>query len=132
VDGSRDALPEIGGDRNIKLLTQALLKSLPALYSQENNSDPRVVCKFFTPDAGWTWYAIEGSPVDANGYYDTDKEKVDFVFFGLVSGLEVELGYFSLSELTSIRGRLGLPVERDRYFEPTRLSAIKLLCGYHR
>ena len=89
-----------------------------------------VVCKFFTPDAGWTWYAIEGSPVDTNGYYDTDKPKVDFVFFGLVSGAEVELGYFSLSELKSIRGRLRLPVERDLYFEPTRLSAIKLLCGY--
>jgi Protein of unknown function (DUF2958) len=116
----------------MKLLTKALLEKLPALYSQENNPDPMVVCKFFTPDAGWTWYAIEGSPVDANGYYDTDKEKVDFLFFGLVSGIEVELGYFSLSELTSIRGKFGLPVERDRYFEPTRLSAIKTLCRYTR
>jgi hypothetical protein len=111
-------------------LTKALLKTLPALYSQENTPDPMVVCKFFTPDAGWTWYAIEGSPVDANGYYDTDKPKADFLFFGLVSGIEAELGYFSLSELQGIRGRLGLPVERDLYFEPTRLSEIKLLCGY--
>ena len=65
------------------------------MYSQEDTPDPMVVVKFFTPDAGWTWYAIEGSPVDEDGYYDTDKEKVDFLFFGLVSGLEVELGYFS-------------------------------------
>jgi hypothetical protein len=115
----------------LKLLTKNLLKKLPVLYSQEDNADPMVVCKFFTPDAGWTWYAIEGSPVDENGYYDTDKEKVDFVFFGLVAGLEVELGYFSLSELTSIRGKYGLPVERDLYFEPTRLSAIKTLCKYN-
>jgi hypothetical protein len=113
-------------------LTKNLLQTLPALYSQEDNPDPMVVCKFFTPDAGWTWYAIEGSPVDEHGYYDTDKEKVDFVFFGLVSGLEAELGYFSLSELNSIRGNLGLPVERDRYFQPTRLSAIKTLCKYNR
>jgi hypothetical protein len=113
-------------------LTQALRTSLPALYSQENTPDPRVVCKFFTPDAGWTWYVIEGSPVDANGYYDTDKPKVDFLFFGLVSGAEVELGYFSLSELKSIRGPFGLPVERDEYFEPTRLSEVKKLCGYNR
>jgi hypothetical protein len=120
------------GERYIKLLTKNLLQTLPALYSQEDNPDPMVVVKLFTPDAGWTWYAIEGSPVDEQGYYDTDKEKVDFVFFGLVSGLEVELGYFSLSELTSIRGKLGLPVERDRYFQPTRLSAIKTLCGYTR
>jgi Protein of unknown function (DUF2958) len=108
-----------------------VLSTLPALYSQEENPDPMVVCKFFTPDAGWTWYVIEGSPVDADGYYDTDKAKVDFVFFGLVSGVEVELGYFSLSELQSIRGRLGLPVERDLYFAPTRLSEVKTLCGYH-
>src|SRR2546421_3615307 len=57
---------------DIKLLTKALLKTLPALYSQEDSPDPMVVLKLFTPDAGWTWYAIEGSPVDANGYYDTD------------------------------------------------------------
>ncbi len=113
-------------------MTKDLAKALPALYSQENNPDPLVVCKFFTPDAGWTWYAIEGSPVDADGFYDTDKPKVDFVFFGLVSGIEVELGYFSLSELTSIRGRLGWPVERDLYFTPTRLSEVKTLCGYTR
>jgi hypothetical protein len=112
-------------------LTKDLIKTLPPLYSQEDNPDPMVVVKLFTPDAGWTWYAIEGSPVDESGYYDTKKEKVDFLFFGLVSGIEVELGYFSLSELTSIRGAFGLPVERDLYFAPTRLSEVKKLCGYH-
>ena len=106
-----------------------MLKKLPALYSQEDNPDPMVVVKFFTSDADWTWYAIEGSPVDADGYYDTEKEKVDFLFFGLVSGTAVELGYFSLSELTSIRGKFGLHVERDLSFEPTRLSEVKTLCG---
>ena len=113
-------------------MTKDLLKTLPALYSQENNPDPLVVCKFFTPDAGWTWYAIEVSPVDVDGFYDTDKPKVDFLFFGLVSGVDVELGYFALSELQSIRGKFGLPVERDRFFAPTRLSEVKTLCGYAR
>ena len=113
----------------MKGATKDLVKSLPALYSQEDNPDPVVVCKFFTPDAGWTWYAIEGSPVDEDGFYDTDKPKVDFLFFGLVSGIEVELGYFLLSELKSIRGKFGLPVERDLFFEPTRLSEVKTLCG---
>ena len=112
-------------------MTKDLVKRLPALYSQEDTPDPMVVCKFFTPDADWTWYAIEGSPVDEDGYYDTDKEKVDFLFFGLVSGLEVELGYFSLAELESVRGPFGLHIERDLYFEPTRLSEVKKLCGYH-
>src|SRR5437667_803097 len=85
--------------RAIKLLTKELRKKLPPLYSQENNPDPQVICKFFRPDAQCTWYAYEGSPVDKNGYFDTDKEKVDFLFFGLVIGFETELGYFSLSEL---------------------------------
>ena len=35
-----------------------------------------------------------------------------------------ELGYVSLSELESVRGRLGLPVERDLGFEADKtLSA---------
>ena len=109
-------------------MTKELEKALPALYSQEKTPDPLVVAKFFTPDAAWTWFAIEGSPVDEDGFYDTDKEKVDFVFFGLVSGIEVELGYFSLTELQSVRGKFGLPVERDRSFQPTRLSEVKKLC----
>jgi hypothetical protein len=30
---------------------------------------------------------------------------------------EPELGCVSLSELATVRGKLGLPVERDRHFE---------------
>jgi len=51
----------------MKLLTKELLKKLPPLSSQENEEDPMVMCKFFTPDAHWTWYALEGSPVDQYG-----------------------------------------------------------------
>ncbi len=36
-----------------------------------------------------------------------------------------ELGYFSLHELKTVRGKLGLPVERDLWFKPTKLSDIK-------
>ena len=35
-----------------------------------------------------------------------------------------ELGYFNLSELESVRGPMGLPIERDLYFEPTSLEEI--------
>jgi hypothetical protein len=48
---------------------------------------------------------------------DTDKEKVDYVFFGLVVGFDTELGYFSLNELKTakegMRGLRALPIERD-------------------
>ena len=102
---------------------------MPGLYSQENEPDPMIVCKFFDPVGSWTWYATEGSPVDEDGYYDTDKEKVDYVFFGYVVGFVPELGYFSLNELKTakegMRGISALPIERDVWFEPKRLSEIR-------
>jgi hypothetical protein len=102
---------------------------MPALSSQENEQDPLVVCKFFDPVGSWTWYATEGSPVDEDGYFDTDKEKIDYLFFGLVVGFEPELGYFSLKELETakegMRGIQAMPIERDIYFTPGRLSDIK-------
>ncbi len=98
---------------------------LPQLYSGEAQGlEALAQVKFFTPDSNWTWYATEGSPVDEDGFYDTDKEKVDFIFFGLVSGHEVELGYFALSELEEAKGPLGLPIERDLHFEPTELGEL--------
>src|SRR5437870_4155309 len=69
----------------MKLLPKDILNKLPPLYSQENEKDPMVICKFFYPDFSWTWYAIEYDGKDT--------------FFGLVDGYEKELGYFSLLEL---------------------------------
>jgi len=94
----------------MKLLTKANREALPALYSQENVEDPIVRVKFFTPDSNWTWYATEFDGED--------------LFFGLVDGFEKELGYFSLAELSTTRGPLGLPIERDRYFKPCPLSEV--------
>ena len=94
----------------MELLTKEVRGKLPPLYSQEEVEDPMVICKFFYPDFSWTWYAIE--------FDGTDQ------FYGLVDGDEKELGYFSLTELMSNRGKLGLPVERDRYFTPCRLSEV--------
>lgn len=48
-----------------------------------------------------------------------------FLPYGLVDGLDEELGYFSLRELQEVRGALGLPIERDLYFEPTMLAEIR-------
>lgn len=95
----------------MKLLTKEVLGKLPKLYSQESKGlEAIAVVKFFTPDGGWTWYATEFDGKDT--------------FFGLVDGLEKELGYFSLSELQSVRGKLGLPIERDRYFQPRKLKEL--------
>src|SRR5918998_5193763 len=111
------------------LLPDSLKERMPPLYSQENERDPIVICKFFDPVGSWTWYAYEGSPVDEDGYYDTDKEKVDYMFFGYVVGFVPELGYFSLNQLQNAkRGMQGLrapPIERNVWFDPKRLSEIR-------
>lgn len=108
------------------LLDQQSREQLPPLYSNEAlGLEALAQIKFFSADSGWTWYASEGSPVDADGYLDTDQEKVDFLFFGLVSGFEIEFGYFSLSELSSVRGEIGLPVERDLDFQPKSLAELQ-------
>lgn len=82
-------------------------------------------CKGNSPTAYPTWYASEGSYIDEDGYFDTDKPKVDYLFFGLVVGFEIELGYFSLSELSQAHGALGLHVERDLYYQPKTLEELQ-------
>ncbi len=68
------------------------------------------VVKLFTPDAGATWLLIEIDPDDPD------------IAFGLCDlGLGCpELGNVSLTELASVRGRLGLPVECDLHFTPAK------------
>jgi hypothetical protein len=89
----------------VKLLTKPIEKQLRE-NAKKHPKDPFPVVKFFTPDAGATWLITE---LAADG--DT--------MFGLCDlGLGFpELGYVSLSELQEVRGHLGLPVERDRWFK---------------
>jgi hypothetical protein len=70
------------------------------------DGDPLPVVKLFTPDAGATWLLSE---------IDPDDEDRGFGLCDLGLGFP-ELGYVSLAELASVRGRLGLPVERDLHF----------------
>ena len=91
----------------MELLSEEIKKSLPALYSQESSPSPVAYAKLFIPDAGWTWFVTEGSEEDG-----------DWLLFGYVIGIEGEWGYFLLSEVEGIRGPLGLPVERDLWFQP--------------
>lgn len=97
----------------MKLLTVELLSLFTKHGDQSDDEDPVIIAKFFTPDGGWTWYASE--------YNEEDQ-----IFFGYVVGPFPEWGAFALDELQKIRGVLGLPVERDRFFEPKRFSELRL------
>ena len=75
-------------------------------------SPPSGYVKFFDPCRSWTWYATEFDGEDR--------------FFGLIDGHEEKLGYFSLSELQSYKGALGIGIERDTSFRPTRLGDLPI------
>ena len=93
----------------MKLLTKEAAARLPPLGAQDGlGYDAEAFLKLFTPDSSWTWYCVEFDPEQR-------------LFFGLVLGMEQELGEFSLDELEAVRGPLGLPIERDLHFEPTPL-----------
>ena len=100
----------------MKLMTKAISKKLPALGSTADLTPDqvKVVAKFFTPDANYTWYVTEG-----------EKDRDDWRLFGWVDGPYPELGYFMLSDLEGVRGPLGLKVERDMWFN-ANLNEVRL------
>ena len=96
----------------MELLTKELRQKFPKLGATCNKDpkDVEVIAKFFDPTGSWTWYATEFDGKD--------------IFYGFVRGFEDELGTFSLSELKSVRGPLGLGIERDLYFGKHTLAEV--------
>lgn len=104
----------------MKLITKALenLFAKYPTYSQDGKMfDAVVIAKFFMPWSSFTWYVTEASKLNDG----------DYEFFGYVDGLEGEFGYFTLSELQSLRGRYGLRVERDMHFDCGKTTLAKVL-----
>ena len=91
----------------MKLLTKALEKKLPAIHSATN----KAYVKWFTPWTNWTWFLMEYNPETGE-------------CFGYVEGLEKEFGYFTLNQVQEVRGKFGLPVERDLLFETTDVEVL--------
>jgi hypothetical protein len=112
----------------VELLTKELMRRIPKC--QDGKGDEAVVyAKFFTPDSNWTWYVTEAVAILEDDSEVSLKELdgrpfVDVRFFGLVEGHARELGYFSLRELESVRGPLGLPIERDRFWREVPLKSV--------
>ena len=88
------------------LFTKAQMEQL-LKNGRDEREDHAPVVKLFTPDANATWLISEIDP------HDRDQA------FGLADlGLGFpEMGWVSIRELEVVRGRLGLPVERDLWFE---------------
>ena len=93
----------------MKLLTKALEKKLPELYATEGTpvEEKKAVVKFFDPTGRGTWYGCE-----------YDKEDTFFGYWVSPLGSDCdEWGYFSLAELKSVRGKMGLGIERDLHWD---------------
>lgn len=91
------------------LLTVADRVQLLVNAITDGNDFPPVV-KLFTPDANATWLLTECDP---------DEPQRIFGLLDLGLGCP-ELGYVNLEEIMAVRGRLGLPVERDAHFVATK------------
>ncbi|GAB5491996.1 MAG: hypothetical protein Phog2KO_22110 [Phototrophicaceae bacterium] len=99
------------------LMNDEIQALLPPLYANEDIGMNAIApVKYFHPTSDWTWYASE---------YNADKG----LFFGLVVGYDIELGYFSLEELESISAGKGLnlPIERDLHYTPKSLEDLQKL-----
>ena len=96
----------------MELIPKEIREQIPPLYATENQNNPIVYLKLFID--GWSWYVTELSIDDDTAF--------GYVISPFCSG---ELGYFSLEEIKSIKGSLGIGVERDLSFKPTKLSIIK-------
>jgi hypothetical protein len=101
----------------MQLLTQQLREKLLAngraqdpVRGTDDEIDFHPVVKLFTPDGAATWLLTE---------LDPEEPDIAFGLCDLGMGFP-ELGSVSIAELAALRGRLGLPVERDRHFTATK------------
>ena len=83
--------------------------NVPRVGATRGQTDPIARVKLFNPTGSWTWYVVE---------YDPETRHAR----GLVDGFEREVGSFSMAELVEFRGNMGLPIERDLYWQPRPLS----------
>lgn len=106
----------------MKLLTKQIKAQAEKQYPLGSDLEKqKVVAKFFDPTGSFTWYLLNIDPED-EGYA-----------WGIVKGHAVEMGSFSLLELQEYKGRFGLGIERDAWFEPVNAGELwqKLIKGEH-
>ncbi len=74
--------------------------ALPGTDAASADPAPIARVKLFDPGSNWTWY----------------------IAWGLADGFEQEYGSIDMPELVAVRGRFGLPIERDLHWTPRPLA----------
>jgi hypothetical protein len=105
----------------MELMTKAIEAKARAQYPMGSDFEQKIVAKFFDPCGSWSWYLMNQDPEDPD------------YLWGIVDGHAVEMGSFSLSELRSYKGPLGIGIERDLYFRPMKAKELwqRLNLGEH-
>jgi len=97
----------------MKLMTQAQKnKMIKNHNNQDGTKDFKAVIKLFDPTGSGTWYLSELDP-------NTN------IAFGLCDMGYPELGYVSLDELSNLKVKMGLGIERDLYFTPKTFNELQ-------
>ena len=93
----------------MELVTKEQMETLLAngqrMMEEDISTSIWPVVKLFTPDANATWLLAWAEPDEPD------------IVWGLADLGCPEVGSVRLSEIAAVRGPLGLPVERDLYFE---------------
>ena len=92
----------------MKLFTKAIYDRLVQNHkNQDGTKSFNVVVKLFNPTGIGTWYLTEYDPVSD-------------MAFGLCDVGVKEIGYAHMKELKEFKGRFGLGIERDKFFESNK------------
>jgi len=92
-----------------KEIEKRLIKNHEANYGKDKTIKHKVVVKLFNPTGIGTWYLTEYDPRNRIAY-------------GLSCLQEKELGDVSMDEIQNFKGRFGLGIERDKYFDSNKLT----------
>jgi hypothetical protein len=97
----------------MKIITKEIENAFKKQGYTGNKSakDIKIVLKMFNPTGAGTWYIYE--KIDNDTY-------MAFVNLGDIDC--AECGTVLMSELLAFRGRFGLKLERDKFFEPMSMS----------
>jgi len=91
---------------NMKLFTKEIEAKAQEQYPKGSDLECQViVAKYFNPTGAGTWYLMNQDPEDPD------------YLWGIVDLFEIEMGSFSKSDLVEYKGKFGLGIERDLYFE---------------
>lgn len=97
----------------MKIITKEIEAAFAKQGDTSNKSakNIKIVLKLFYPAGAATWYL-----------YEKLDDDIYMAFVNLGDPEMAECGTVSMSELLAFRGRFGLGIERDKFFEPLSIT----------